>query len=108
MSNLNSNTMDNKTYNGWFNYATWRINLEIFDGFDAEDQYGIDSDCDAYDLGQHLKDYAESIIEIDVPSKSLALSYAHAFMQDVNWSEIAQHMIDEMEDNDWLIKENEE
>ena len=41
MSNLNSNTMDNKTYNGWFNYATWRINLEIFDGFDAEITTGL-------------------------------------------------------------------
>jgi len=22
--------MENKTYNGWSNYATWRINLEHF------------------------------------------------------------------------------
>ena len=21
-------------YNGWTNYATWRVNLEIFDGMD--------------------------------------------------------------------------
>ncbi len=25
------NTTDTK-YNGWTNYATWRVNLEIFDG----------------------------------------------------------------------------
>ena len=25
------NKTDN-TYNGWSNYATWRVNLEIFDG----------------------------------------------------------------------------
>ena len=25
------NTTDN-TYNGWTNYATWRVNLELFDG----------------------------------------------------------------------------
>ena len=24
--------MKKETYNGWTNYATWRINLEIFDG----------------------------------------------------------------------------
>ena len=23
-------------YNGWTNYETWRVNLEIFDGFDRE------------------------------------------------------------------------
>jgi hypothetical protein len=24
--------MKKETYNGWTNYATWRVNLEIFDG----------------------------------------------------------------------------
>ena len=24
--------MSDKTYNGWTNYATWRVNLEMFDG----------------------------------------------------------------------------
>ena len=24
------------TYNGWTNYATWRINLEMLDGFEAD------------------------------------------------------------------------
>ena len=24
--------MTDKTYNGWTNYATWRVNLEWFDG----------------------------------------------------------------------------
>jgi hypothetical protein len=24
-------------YNGWTNYETWRVNLEIFDGFDMDD-----------------------------------------------------------------------
>ena len=26
----------NKEYNGWTNYATWRINLEIIDGIEIE------------------------------------------------------------------------
>jgi len=29
-------TTDNK-YNGWTNYETWRVNLEIFDNFDISD-----------------------------------------------------------------------
>lgn len=28
------------TYNGWTNYATWRVNLEIFDGTSASDHIG--------------------------------------------------------------------
>ncbi len=26
--------MNNLTHNGWTNYATWRVNLEIFDSLD--------------------------------------------------------------------------
>ena len=29
------NTRDQK-YNGWTNYETWRVNLEIFDGYEPE------------------------------------------------------------------------
>jgi len=25
--------MTTTTYNGWTNYATWRVNLELFDNF---------------------------------------------------------------------------
>ena len=28
--------MNDTKYNGWTNYATWRVNLEIFDGMDFE------------------------------------------------------------------------
>jgi hypothetical protein len=31
--------MNDQKYNGWTNYATWRVNLEIFDGIDLMD-YG--------------------------------------------------------------------
>ena len=26
--------MSDKKHNGWTNYATWRVNLEIIDGYD--------------------------------------------------------------------------
>ena len=32
--------MTDNTYNGWTNYATWRVNLEIFDGLTARDITG--------------------------------------------------------------------
>lgn len=81
------------TYNGWTNYATWRVNLEIFDGMSPADIAGDDG-YSAYDLSDRMKEYAEEMLSGD----SLAVSYARAFMADVNWYEIATHKIEEYED----------
>ena len=76
-------------YNGWTNYATWRVNLEMFDGGD----FASDNDLDAYDLGQNLRETAmESLSE---QASGLALDYALAFLEDVNWYEIAEHQIED-------------
>jgi hypothetical protein len=81
--------MSNSTCNGWTNYATWRVNLEMFDGFDPR-EYGFDLSSH-YELANELKDYAESAIE-DSSSDGLARDYALAFLSSVNWDEIAKHM----------------
>lgn len=80
------------TYNGWTNYATWRVNLEVFDGLAAEDWF--DYEQEAYDLGHDLKAYAEELIE-DTTQEGLGRDYALAFLSDVNWYEIAKHMKEE-------------
>lgn len=88
--------MTDKTYNGWTNYETWRVNLEIFDGLEKEEMF--DLGLDAWDLGQVLQDYAEEVVTMSVSdpnAPSLALDYALAFISDVNWHEIAKHMIAE-------------
>jgi len=87
--------MDTK-YNGWTNYATWRINLEIFDNMELGDFWGFHDaeEVEAYELGEVLKDYAEEVILQDSNVDSLAFSYALAFISDVNWTEIAQSIID--------------
>ena len=90
--------MSDKTYNGWTNYATWRINLEIFDGVDLKDICTFNASPNAYDVGLQLINYAEEIIFLDshignkTPS-SLLEDYARAFLEQVNWMEIAEHMI---------------
>ena len=76
-------------YNGWTNYATWRVNLEMFDGTD----YASDNDLNAYDLGQILRDSAEDLLACSAEPGGVALDYALAFMRDVNWREIAEHQI---------------
>lgn len=84
-----------KTYNGWANYATWRINLEIFDGMDFT---GFSNDVSI--LADQLKDYANEIVFMDIPKDrmcSLVSDYAGAFLDEVNWYEIAKNIIQEQE-----------
>jgi hypothetical protein len=81
------------TYNGWTNYATWRINLEWFDGVDDVfiDAYKGD---DVHDFADNLRSYVEDALD-QQSNHDMVLSYALAFIQDVNWHEIAQHLADE-------------
>ena len=92
--------MDTK-YNGWTNYATWRVNLEIFDSMELGDFWGFHDadDVEAYELGQILKDYAEELILNEVSDTTLAGSYALAFISDVNWTEIADFLINSAEES---------
>lgn len=70
--------MEKKTYNGWTNYATWRVNLEMFDG--SEQFWSADS----------AREFVEEII-IDSTPEGVARDYALAFLSDVNWYEISEH-----------------
>jgi hypothetical protein len=84
--------MTNTTHNGWTNYATWRVNLEMFDGFNPYERFDFFDPNQVYELGNDLKEYARDMIE-DTAGEGLARDYALAFLDDVNWREIAQHMI---------------
>jgi hypothetical protein len=66
-------------YNGWTNYATWRVNLEFFDDGAAE-YYTTPDEC---------RDYVQSVIEEQ--SEGVALDYAMAFISEVNWHEITEN-----------------
>ena len=95
--------MSNDThYYGWTNYATWRINMEMFDGAtlenlcfgNFEDVCGtgkteeLAKNFDTHAIGEHLKNYVCENFD------SLALYYALEFVDDVNWYEIAKHLIE--------------
>jgi hypothetical protein len=92
---------DNK-YNGWTNYETWRVNLEIFDGFDPFDNFSDDQANMMDWLADALKEYAETLIyDAGGGDGNIAVDYALAFLQAVNWREIAQHMfLDYADDED--------
>ena len=91
----------NTTHNGWSNYATWRIQLEILDDIDTRDQYPTEvADDDAYTLGNLLAEYADSVVTQDGSLEGLAVDYARAFLVGVNWHEIAEHLLDDIKAED--------
>lgn len=91
--------MENNKYQGWTNYETWRVMLEMFDGYEMD----VEEDTDAYDLGVGLKEEAEDIISMNC--NGLGLDYALSFLNKVNWREIAEAVIECNNDIDNEIKE---
>ena len=81
--------MTDNTYNGWTNYETWRVNLEIFDGWETDGQKACP---------ESLQDIAEEFVDMSAED-GLAKDYAMAFLGAVNWFEIAEH-INEANDED--------
>jgi hypothetical protein len=83
------------TYNGWTNYATWRVNLEMLDGMSLQDFTCLASP-DVYHLQSVIQAHVEDHIEMTTQA-GLGRDYALAFVSDVNWHEIAKHMIADYE-----------
>lgn len=97
-------------YNGWTNYATWRVNLELLDGYETSIESNIEeftefvengeiSNENRMDLVYNLAKELESVVEVIMNSHdtdSIVRSYADAFVSDVNWYEIAEHKFDDL------------
>lgn len=85
--------MQDKTHNGWTNYATWRVNLEFFS--DNVEMYCEDiEDLNLSRIVSRLETDIENYI-METSEEGLAQDYAFAFLQDVNYWEIAEHIKDE-------------
>ena len=87
----------NNSYNGWTNYATWRVHLEMYDGQSPRDIMGR-RPHDFYELADVLKEQTQEYMEME--GKGLVLDYALAFLSDVNWQEIAKHLMEAYADED--------
>ena len=90
---------DNK-YNGWSNYATWRVKMELFDtiNFVEEDFFdGITAEA--------LEDMVENwVFENHTGSLGLVEDYARAFVDQVNFHEILEHVLEDI-DNELKARE---
>jgi len=73
--------MENTKYNGWSNYATWRINLEILSDIEYEEEVTAD----------YLEEIVEDVVfsNYDDTNNGLMEDYARAFLNNVDYNEIA-------------------
>jgi hypothetical protein len=81
-------------YNGWSNYATWRVALEMVDGASYEYKECERKYKDISELAEDIKSNCESYLDDEVGGYTRGLSndYAHAFLSDVKWYEIAENI----------------
>lgn len=94
--------MNDKNYKGWSNYATWRVQLKIFDGLELADITQLEADdISADELGKECRAWMNSLL-FDDPHhlchgkvNQLVVDYAREFLDYVNWTEIAYHLLDE-------------
>ena len=79
-------------YNGWTNYETWLVNLEM----------GLTDDSHAFearnldDLIVELRDYAEIAVDSD---NTLATNFANTILSKVDWREIAEVVLERLMEN---------
>jgi hypothetical protein len=81
-------------YNGWTNYATWRVNLEILG-----DIQWVEEEIEILDE-EMLKEYVENaVFENNGITGHLGLmeDYARAFLANVNYREILKSIIENYE-----------
>jgi len=86
--------MSNTTYNGWTNYPTWRINLEIL-GDIQWDEYELET----LDV-EMLEEYVENAVFDNYSGKmGLMEDYARAFLANVDYREILEGIKNDYELN---------
>ena len=74
-------------YNGWQNYATWRVYTDFFqdDGFRKESGVGPEDVLCPYAMMASVRRYVET-----------KASYADGFLDQVDWEEVANNAADDI------------
>lgn len=84
--------MKDEKHNGWTNYATWRVNLELFNGRSWDEEHFEDVSSLASFLEEEADEYVIG------KGEGVAYNYAAAFLKEVNWYEIAESIVEENTD----------
>ena len=75
-------------YNGWSNYATWRVYLDIFSDFDDENTFDLLDSIECEEIAIH----SLFVQSNDVKESDLVTQYAKLFLEQVDFKEIAEHL----------------
>ena len=79
--------MNDEKYNGWSNYQTWRINLEILGDIEFEHPVTYD----------YLEEIVEDVVFTNKTEGGFIEDYARAFIAGVDFREIADAINNEIE-----------
>ena len=81
-------------YNGYTNYATWRVNLEIVERMDIE--FAVEDNL-RFDEGM-VEEWVEYAVFGDENPSGLMASYARSFLSEVNYYELASYLNEQIEE----------
>jgi len=81
-------------YNGYTNYATWRVNLEIVEQIDIE--FAVEENL-RFDKDM-VKEWVEYAVFGDEDPGNLMSNYADAFLSEVNYYELASNLNEEIQE----------
>ena len=76
-------------YNGYTNYATWRVMTDL------KDDYDFPEDIKKTLTANDYKSIVEECLEFDTEADETTLFYALAFLKDVNWHQVCDALKDE-------------
>jgi hypothetical protein len=81
-------------YNGYTNYATWRVNLEIVEQMDIE--FAVEENL-RFDADM-VQEWVEFAVFGDESKCDFMSDYARAFLNEVNYHELANNLNEEIEE----------
>ena len=91
--------MEKKEYNGWTNYETW--NWYLWHGNDVESDFGVivrDCERDVCDVARAIESWTDELMEVySMPENGFFADVLNAAIREVNWYEIAEHIIEDIE-----------
>jgi hypothetical protein len=98
--------MSNTEYNGWTNWETWNCKLWLDNDqsvyYTVQDicKLGLEYEKSAYDVGENVHDFVLDLYEDRDAEKlwGFFTDVIYQSMRVVNWTEIAQHIMDDTEE----------
>lgn len=95
---------DEQGYNGWSNYETWCCNLWLSNDQGTYEQVNDmmreNIGASVHEVSETLREYVEELNEstADIPASSMLADMVGAFMGAVDWYEIVESWVTDMDD----------